>query len=956
MYRPFKSPLLTRPPGSTPQQIQEHIAERPAKRLKLSPQQPEQDGNSSDTICESPGRPSEDPVDARFSVLWRKITNKKNKIWDGDGILIVSQGYANLKDSDGKDIGRIVCKTPLLPGSTLSMSGKEIEIDSRISREEAKSLLPQKKTLKPVIVKPANTITRPSVPLARTPLRPVQTQKKPVSMLGKATAAFNSGPRVEAPPRSASMLNKPTAAFKSPMLDKTGVPLSRSKSDSKTVCLPRHDPNEPNALVMKRPKHVPDGKHIVDVVVDPNLTKHLREHQRAGVAFLYECVMGMRPFVGEGAILADEMGLGKTLQTIALIWTLLKQNPIYEDGPVIKKALIVCPVTLINNWRKEFKKWLGNEKVGVMVAENNKTRLSDFTKGKSYNILIIGYEKLRNVQEELQQGLGVDIVIADEGHRLKTANNKSAIAIKSLNTERRVILSGTPIQNDLSEFFTMVDFVNPGLLKTWSAFKKQYESPILKSRTPGATAKDIEKGQACSEELASITGQFILRRTAEILSKYLPPKTEYVVYCQPTQVQKDVYEAVVSTGVLNQALKSSEASFAMINVLKKLCNSPSLLVKDASEGEEGTVKSLLSRVPASDLKSAGGSSKLQVLDEFLHLVHTKTQEKVVVVSNYTATLDMIGKMLTALEYSFLRLDGSTPANQRQGLVDKFNRTSANNCFVFLLSAKAGGVGLNLIGASRLVLFDIDWNPATDLQAMGRVHRDGQKHPVHIYRFLTKGALEEKIFQRQLTKQGLADSIVDNKANASSFSPEELRDLFTLDPRESCQTHDLLGCDCACDGSIPISSSSSPTTASPSAAEDDKDNAAEISDDEEEEKEDLPALPTFLRSSQIDPETQERLRRQHHSTLHSRLSPKKKRHGGKDTEKAAMASLMQFSHLDAGKLRQEIKDGRGEVDGEEVDGVVAVREKAEDAVQDIVLRALVTEQRSRIDFVFAKTSG
>jgi DNA repair and recombination protein RAD54B len=916
--------------------------------LKVSPQQPEQDGNSSDTVCESPERPSDDPADARFSVLWRKITNKKNKIWDGDGVLVVTQGYAILKDSDGKDIGRTACKTPLLPGSTLSMAGKEVEIDARISREEAKSLLPQKKAPKPTPVKTSTVI-----PLARTPLRPLQTQTKPASMLGRAAAAFTSAPKVEAPPRSASMLTKPSAAFKNPMLDKTGAPLSRSTSDGKTVCLPRHDPNEPNALVMKRPTHAPPGKHIVDVVVDPNLTKHLREHQRAGVAFLYECVMGMRPFVGEGAILADEMGLGKTLQTIALVWTLLKQNPIYEDGPVIKKALIVCPVTLINNWRKEFKKWLGNEKVGVMVAENNKTRLSDFTKGKSYNILIIGYEKLRNVQEELQQGLGVDIVIADEGHRLKTANNKSAMAIKSLNTERRIILSGTPIQNDLGEFYTMVDFVNPGLLKTYSSFKKQYESPLLKSRTPGATAKDIEKGQACSVELASITGQFILRRTAEILSKYLPPKTEYVVYCQPTQVQKDVYEAVVSTGVLNQVLKSSEASFQMINILKKLCNSPSLLIKDAAEAEEGTVKSLLVKVPASSLMSAG-SSKLQVLDEFLHLVHTKTQEKVVVVSNYTATLDMIGKLMTSLDYPFLRLDGSTPANQRQGLVDKFNRTSANNCFVFLLSAKAGGVGLNLIGASRLVLFDIDWNPATDLQAMGRVHRDGQKHPVHIYRFLTKGALEEKIFQRQLTKQGLADSIVDNKANASSFSPEELRDLFTLDLREGCQTHDLLGCDCACDGSVPISALASPTTAPASpAGEDEDENEADDSDEEE-----IPALPSFLRSSQIDPETQERLRRQHHTALHASLSPKKKgsNGSGKKDEKVAMAALMQFSHLDAAALRRQLAEGEGEVDGEEEDGIVTVKEKAEDAVKDVVLRALLTEEKSRIDFVFAKTSG
>jgi DNA repair and recombination protein RAD54B len=192
--------------------------------------------------------------------------------------------------------------------------------------------------------------------------------------------------------------------------------------------------------------------------------------------------------------------------------------------------------------------------------------------------------------------------------------------------------------------------------------------------------------------------------------------------------------------------------------------------------------------------------------------------------------------------------------------------------------------------------------------------------------------------------------VDNKANASSFSPEELRDLFTLDLREGCQTHDLLGCDCPCDGSIPISALASPTTAAASPAGDDDEDEANDSDEEEE----MPALPSFLRSSQIDPETQERLRRQHHTALHASLSPKKK--DGKKDEKVAMASLMQFSHLDAVALRRQIAEGEGEVDGEEEDGVVTVKEKAEDAVKDVVLRALLTEEKSRIDFVFAKTSG
>jgi DNA repair and recombination protein RAD54B len=132
------------------------------------------------------------------------------------------------------------------------------------------------------------------------------------------------------------------------------------------------------------------------VVVDPFLSQHLRPHQREGVEFLYQCVMGMKSFEGQGAILADEMGLGKTLQTIALLWTLMKQNPIYGDSPVVKKALIVCPVTLINNWRKEFKKWLGNERIGVLVVDS-KTNLRDFIGGKTYSVLVIGYEKVCSI-------------------------------------------------------------------------------------------------------------------------------------------------------------------------------------------------------------------------------------------------------------------------------------------------------------------------------------------------------------------------------------------------------------------------------------------------------------------------------------------------------------------------------------------------------------------------------
>lgn len=339
-------------------------------------------------------------------------------------------------------------KSTLEPGAMLSIGGKEVEVDSAIPKQEylsgrqflgsTKTVSPPKdrnEAVKKTPMQVPKTVSRTASMGAAKPLVRTKSQVQKVSMGSTADSTAGEGTGM-------------TNAFKNPLKDSTVMPQAPTGKPT-----PRHDPSQPGALVMKRPESVPKGRQIVDVVVDPLLTKHLRPHQREGVQFLYECVMGLRDFNGEGAILADDMGLGKTLQTITLLWTLLKQNPIYEAPPVVKKALIVCPVTLINNWRKEFRKWLGNERIGVFVFDDKKKRLTDFTLGKAYSVMIVGYEKLRTVQDGLSQGSGIDIVIADEGHRLKTLQNKSGQAIQSLGTARRVILSGTPIQNELSEFF-----------------------------------------------------------------------------------------------------------------------------------------------------------------------------------------------------------------------------------------------------------------------------------------------------------------------------------------------------------------------------------------------------------------------------------------------------------------------------------------------------------------------
>ncbi|KAK3828191.1 MAG: SNF2 family N-terminal domain-containing protein [Benniella sp.] len=468
------------------------------------------------------------------------------------------------------------------------------------------------------------------------------------------------------------------------------------------------------------------------------------------------------------------MGLGKTLQTIALLWTLLKQSPYHgEESSVVKKALVVCPASLIKNWQKEFKKWLGTERVRVFAA-GSKSIITDFTLGKIYPVMVIGYEKMRMVLDELKNAT-FDIIICDEGHRLKAANIKTAQAIRSLSTKRRIILSGTPIQNDLGEFFSMIDFVNPGLFESYNTFKRVFEDPILRSRQPGCSPKEAELDAILIYsilQLTRLTAQFVLRRTAQVIYEFLPRKTELVVFCQPSQQQRTLYRYKVDSTFLQGCFTmESSRHLACITALRKLCNSPKLILERAEVSRFQGNGSEISNSCDGEAAQAGINNialflslcclaigKLSFVEALLHSIHGNTSERVVLVSNFTQTLDLLEDLCIRQQYGFFRLDGSTPTQKRQEYVDKFNEPSCRK-FVFLLSAKSGGVGLNLVGASRLVMFDIDWNPSVDSQAMARIHRDGQSRPVYIYRLLLAGTIEEKMYQRQLTKVGLSDALI-----------------------------------------------------------------------------------------------------------------------------------------------------------------------------------------------------
>ncbi|GAA5972110.1 hypothetical protein JCM11641_002499 [Rhodosporidiobolus odoratus] len=758
----------------------------------------------------------------------RKRTIKKQPTWEGDGVLLVDEDgrKLQLQDLESADIlgsARLPKTKAFNDGDLVEVGGYTVEVGSPVDepsfgRAPAAVADPaSKRAVAPFKAPaPAGSAYKPFAP-------PGPAKSTP---LAAAVAARSVSPKAARAPPPSSMnasSSKPTAAsvksnsffLPSASGSLTATPRlfgsAGERKDPKTA-KPKFDPKGEGAVVMRRP----DEEHgktynkkelpVVDVVIDPLIGDKLREHQKEGVRFLYECVMGMRT-AGQGCILADDMGLGKTIQAIALIWTLLKQNPYYgERDGTIQRAMIVCPVTLVKNWQSEIKKWLGKDRLRVFAADAQHL-VSTFAKSKNYDVLIVGYEKLRSCIDDIKYAQPpVGLIICDEGHRLKSANAKTTQALQTLTCQRRVILSGTPIQNNLGEFFAMMDFVNPGMLQDAAYFKRHFEQPIVASRQPNASTKQKEKGAEASELLNDMQRNFVMRRTNEVNLKHLPPKLEYSVFILPTQLEIELYQQVLSGSTVKALLEGRGRSdqLSLLTTLRKLANTPGLLIKQA-QTEEGSaslgeelVDSLSRDCEPTDFALSG---KLSALGALLQELRDTSEEKIVVISNFTKTLDIIETHCKKNKYPFCRLDGQTPQVDRIPMVNGFNKGSHKHNFVFLLSSKSGGTGLNIIGASRLVMLDADWNPSTDAQAMARIHREGQKRTCIIYRFFTSGTIDEKIFQRQLTKLALSSSIMgeeatdDGKKSGNTFSPEELRAIFTLHDDSACETHDLLGCRC-----------------------------------------------------------------------------------------------------------------------------------------------------------------
>lgn len=435
-------------------------------------------------------------------------------------------------------------------------------------------------------------------------------------------------------------------------------------------------------------------------------------------------------YLGFGGILADEMGLGKTIQTIAFL--LNKKD---------KKTLIVTPTSLIHNWKSEFEKFAPSLSVGISHGLK-KDRLGIIKNINDFNVILTTYGSLRNDIEEYEK-LEFDYCIIDEAQNIKNPLASSTDAVKAIKASNKFALTGTPIENNLMELWSIFDFIMPGYLYSLTKFNAIF-------------IKDVSQ----VENLKRMIKPFILRRTKEQVIKELPPKIEKEFYVEMGKTQRNTYgiyvEEIKRKLEEKRDVKNKITIFSYLTKLRQLCLDPSIIV----EGYKG--------------KSAKTDTCLEIIKDYI-----EKDNKILVFSQFTSVLKNIGKKLNKNKINFYYLDGSTPAKNRITLVDSFNNNEEIK--VFLISLKAGGTGLNLTSANTVIHFDPWWNPSVQNQASDRAHRIGQKQVVEVIKLISKGTIEEKIMELQQKKSELIHDMLDGNLNntniLSSLSEEELIDLI-----------------------------------------------------------------------------------------------------------------------------------------------------------------------------------
>ncbi|ESL08253.1 DNA excision repair protein [Trypanosoma rangeli SC58] len=558
---------------------------------------------------------------------------------------------------------------------------------------------------------------------------------------------------------------------------------------------------------------------VPGISLSSTIYSRLLEHQRDGVSWMLQLHTQRM-----GGILGDEMGLGKTIQVAAML------NALNHAQQLRGPCLIVSPLTVLRQWVAEMHRWAPYIRTCVM-HESSATTMSREKLVKSIQatpaVLLTTYTAVRQ-HCQLLHGAKFQYVILDEGHKISNPEATVTLAVKSFPTPHRIILSGTPIQNTLKELWCLFDFVRPGLLGTMTKFVEEFEGPINASKDVRASSLTLATAVECAQALRERIAPYLLRRLKrQVMQHALPQKYERVIRCPLSDEQLEAYVELLTSarvqrlfsgtltetqmmGALNRDGRDASGclhtagrrfqlfqrqyhsgirleAFRVLNELRQICNHVDIFrlrqevaangkayfddddeddaVGAKAKRRRGTHLSLRSNRPV----NYAGSGKLQTLRKLL-TVWQRGGQRVLVFSQTRTALDIIENMCEQEGFTYIRMDGSTNGHYRQELMDRFNED--DSIVAALLTTRVGGVGVNLVGASRVVLFDPDWNPVTDEQARERAWRIGQTRDVGVYRLIASGTVEEAILRRQLAKTYVTEKVLHNPSLQRFFHQQE----------------------------------------------------------------------------------------------------------------------------------------------------------------------------------------
>ena len=499
---------------------------------------------------------------------------------------------------------------------------------------------------------------------------------------------------------------------------------------------------------------------LEEIQQQPSMLKFgkLKSYQIKGLQWLVSLYVN-----NLNGILADEMGLGKTIQTIALLCYIMEKK--HNEGPF----LIIAPLATISNWVIEFDRWAPGIKIVVYKgAPAERRQLANQIKQEKhkYNAVLTTYEYIMKDKYNLNK-VTWQYIIVDEGHRMKNYKSKFTQTLGTqFNSVYRLLLTGTPLQNNLSELWALLNFLLPKIFNSCEDFEKWFNQPFS-SKLPGEKNTELTEEQELLiiNRLHHILLPFLLRREKREVEKELPSKTEYVIKLQMSEWQKIVYQQIKEQGLLADDPSTGRlGKKALMNTmmqLRKICNHPYLFIDYNNE--------MLENISDWIYKSSG---KFEFLDRIIpKLLYFK--HKILIFSQMTQLLNILERYFMFRGIKCLRLDGATKAEERGRQIELFSDNN-NDYMIFILSTRAGGLGLNLQAADTVIIFDSDWNPQMDIQAQDRAHRIGQKHEVKVFRLISKKTIEEGILEKAAFKKNMDEKVIRAGLYNSKYSESERR--------------------------------------------------------------------------------------------------------------------------------------------------------------------------------------